>query len=291
VAISTTGEEHRLDLLRQCVAGWDRCLSKGSVLFITVDGTVRDTQRVSDAVFGTGDIYRVGQPLRYQFGTGEPIMDESHLRLGVAANKNTGIELLMGAGVEHLFLSDDDTWPLYLESLTKHTDLPMHHSMVCWGRHRLVKSETPMSFATWHWPRGVMLHMRRSVIETIGGMDERFGIGGHEHVEYSQRIHNAGLTPAPFITPASYATRMGMGAAALWHAEDMPRLGEKLGDHRLRRRNLTTINNTAEQWARVEQVMAERAGSADFVDYHAAANGRGSATLCEYTPSQGAGEA
>lgn len=302
VAISTTGEPHRLDLLRQSVAAWDRCLPDTSALFVTVDGSAAEAETVRQAVYDwTGAVFRVGpRTARINGGPLKELnirhMDGSPVRLGVAANKNTGIELLMenGNDIEHLFLSDDDTWPLYPESITKHINLNMahdvRHSMVCWGRHRLDSALTHGAYQRWTWPRGSMMYVRRNVVEAVGGMDERFGPGGHEHVEWSQRIHNAGLTPAPFCSPFSYGTRSGMGAAALWHAEDMPRVGEKLGDHRLRRRQLTTIHREGMEWDHTNRIMAECQGRSDFVDYHAAAWGRGSATLCENTPSRGAGE-
>lgn len=124
------------------------------------------------------------------------------------------------------------------------------------------------------------MYAHRSVVESIGGMDERFGPpGGHEHAEWSMRIHNAGLTPAPFLTPASYATRGGQGAAALWHCEDMPRPGEAHGSLGSRRRAMTTMKREPGDWTRIGEVMTEREGSTAFIPYTAAANGRLSATL------------
>jgi hypothetical protein len=221
VAISTTGHPHRLRFLETCVAHWSTALGSGDSLFVTVDGSVEDTQRVFDAVRKhTESVFQVGQ-LEPGWGIG-PI-DTG--RLGVAANKNTGLELMMdNTKADHLFLSDDDCWPLYAASLDKHTDLGLMHSMVCWGKSRAL--EPIGGLASWSWPRGVMLYAQRRVVETVGGMDERFGPGGHEHAEWSQRIHNAGFTPAPFCSPLSYTTRGHHGAVALWHCEDMPLAGD-----------------------------------------------------------------
>lgn len=280
VAISTTGDEHRMKFLETSVWHWRRALPLGSVIVVTVDGSQDDAVRTLTVVdrpdsYVGGNTYRVGQPTEPQ-----PDMIRDG-RLGVAVNKNTGLELLMDAGVEHLFLCDDDTWPLYAQSLTKHTDLAetLPHSMACWGNHRL--SGVTRQAATWTWPRGVMLYAHHTVVETVGGMDERFGPGGHEHVEWSNRIHNAGLTPAPYCSPPSYGTRNGTGVRALWHAEDMVRPGEKLGDHRLRRRNLTSVRRTDDDWVHIDKIMSEREGSSDFVPFRAHENGRASATLCQ----------
>lgn len=269
VAISTTADEHRLGFLETGVRKWRDALGPEGVLVVTVDGTVAETLRVGLLLGPTVDVRWVGQPEVWH-------ADWVVTRLGVAVNKNTGIEALMDADVEHLFLSDDDTWPLYPQSLDKHLIHP--HTMVCWGQHRLDFAGNHV--ASWLWPRGVMLYAHRSVIEIVGGMVEAFGPGGHEHVEWSQRIHNAGLTDAPFVSPASYATRNGMGAAALWHAEDMPRPGEKFGDHRLRRKHLTSIRRQDGDWPKIEAIMAQMAGSGAFVPYRGHENGRSSATMC-----------
>ena len=38
VAISTTGDEHRLGFLETCVSAWRKALPLGSVIAVTVDG-------------------------------------------------------------------------------------------------------------------------------------------------------------------------------------------------------------------------------------------------------------
>lgn len=279
VAISTTGQAHRMGFLETAVKAWRNALPLGSVLVVTVDGDKTEAARAYEAAdpekFGT--VYRVGQPLypTYQFHA-------DRMRMGVAVNKNTGIEFLMEMGVEHLFLADDDVWPRSHHSLDKHIELErIPHSMVCWGSSRLVEVD---HFAEWNWPRGVMLYTHRSVVEEVGGMDERFGNGGHEHAEWSMRIHNAGLTPTPFISPASYGLLGVNGKAtradALWHAEDMRLPGEMPHEWNARKKANTTIRRTKADWERIEGIMAERAGDTSFVPYQAHENGRSSATLC-----------
>lgn len=294
VAISTTGDEHRLGFLETSVREWDRVLPAGSSLFVTVDGNREDVRRVAEVVHDvTESVFQVGPPRTELVNavTGAPTgvfsTSTGIRRLGVAANKNTGLELLMNTRADHLFLSDDDTYPLYTASLDKHTQLGSVHSMVCWGAKRHTGFEG--NLATWGWPRGVMLYVQRRVVETIGGMDERFGPGGHEHVEWSNRIHNAGFTITPYPTPASYATRNARGAAALWHCEDMPRLGETLGGFRVRKRHNTSVRRADGDWAKIDALMIEREGSSDYVGYRAHENGRASATLGADLLSLGAG--
>lgn len=265
-----------MGFLETCVKMWDRALPFQASMFVTVDGSVQDAQRVAVAVYDwTGSVYRVGQPV-VQYTTREG-------RLGVAVNKNTGLELLMdNTSAEHLFLCDDDTWPLYPESLTKHTDLGLAHSMVCWGKSRWVK--THEGFTEWNWPRGVVLYTHRSVVEKVGGMDERFGPGGHEHVEWSNRIHNAGLTPVPFASPVLYSLNgvggPAMRASTLWHCEDMRRPGEPGEVWQRRKKRNTSIRRTSEDWASINEVMAAHEGDTSFVPFRAHENSRSSATLC-----------
>lgn len=285
VAISTTGDPHRLGFLETSVAGWDAALPLGASLFVTVDGDEAAVARVARVVSPyTGSVYRVGQPTAWwdsPFG----IRDG---RLGVAVNKNTGMELLMdNTNVAHLFLSDDDTAPRNSAALDEHILMDSPHSMVCWGRHRNpVRRE---GYAEWSWPRGVVLYVRRSVLMTVGGMVEQFGPGGHEHVEWSRRIHEAGLTPSPFVSPARYANHNGMGAAALWKAEDMPRPGEPLGNLRKRKERNTSVKRREGDWKIIDSIMEGRQGSSDYVPFRAHANGRQSATLSENLMGQGAG--
>jgi hypothetical protein len=291
VAISTTGEEHRLGFLETCVKQWRAVLPLGSVLIVTVDGTVGEMGRAYGVTDPSkpGNVYRVGQPLypTYQYHA-------DRMRMGVAVNKNTGLELLMEQGVTHLFLCDDDTWPLNDLAVNKHlwtADAGLPHSMVCWGDSRLMAAH--QTYAAWTWPRGVLLYTRRDVIEVVGGMDERFGPGGHEHVEWSRRIHQRGFTPESFVTPLVYAETGVMGkatrAASFWHAEDMRRRGETVADHRLRRRRITSLRRKDRNWEQAERVLAERDGDTSFVPYQAHMNGRASATLCSTSTGLGAG--
>lgn len=268
VAISTTGDEHRLGFLETCVRQWC-ALPDVHSLFVTVDGDDAAAQRVAEAVYEhTGSVYRVGQ------------RPEGAVRHGVAVNKNTGLELLMDVDrVEHLFLCDDDTWPLNPLGVARHVECGLAHSMVCWGDSRLMDRNA--HYASWTWPRGVLLYTHRAVVEQVGGMDERFK-GGHEHVEWSRRIHQHGLTPEPFVSPLVYAEKGVMGhatrAASFWHCEDMRRRGETVAEHRLRRKQVSTMGRKRD-WETAERVMVERDGDTSFVPYRAADNSRSSATI------------
>lgn len=299
VAISTTGDQHRLEFLETCVVNWYAALPDGAAIFVTVDGDEAALERVERQVGLICTVLRVGQPTPLWVGPGV-----RNGRLGVAANKNTGIEALMNAGadesgyptVEHLFLCDDDTWPLTSRAVWNHIedadDMP--HSMVCWGKGRKprIGIYRGVSYASWSWPRGVLLYTHRDVIVAVGGMDERFGPGGHEHAEWSRRIHQAGFTPAPFVTPAVYARGSSRGAAHgasnFWNCEDMIRPGEQAGSHQSRRRSNTTVRRVSGDWSMIERIMQERDGDTSFVAFRAHGNGRESATLSVNPSSRGA---
>lgn len=176
---------------------------------------------------------------------------------GVAATKNRGITALMDAGCDHLLLCDDDVWPLSEHAWSLFARDPISHLMLCWGKRRLIGAGDGHTY--WSHPRGVALYSHRSVIERVGGMRTELGKFGHEHVEWSQRIHAAGLTPQPFVGIA--------GHTDFWHCEDMGRPGETSEQLGVRRRALTTVRKSDRDFAKAEQVMAEVAGRTDFVDY------------------------
>src|SRR6478736_5331922 len=119
VAISTTGDPHRIALLQQAALRWKTCLPYDAHMVVTVDGSEADAEQVRTALGPwRGEVHRVGQPVSLERVRADwPRLSTGDFRLGVATNKNTGLELLMNAGVDHLFLSDDDTWPLYSASL------------------------------------------------------------------------------------------------------------------------------------------------------------------------------
>lgn len=288
VAISTTGEPHRMGFLETSIRAWRKALPLGSVITVTVDGDIEAVARAGEVAAHAGEpvggtTWQVGQPHQVETRTLAGKIRDG--RQGVAVNKNTGIEILMDSLVEHLFLCDDDTWPLAPAALEAHIGQGLAHSMVCWGRNRqpVARAEGGMRFAEWGWPRGVLLYQRRSVIDTVGGMVEAFGPGGHEHVEFSRRIHQAGLTPAPFVTPAMYVRSAGgiaaRGAESLWNCEDMPRRGEPIVSAINRKRRNTTVRREDGDWEHIERLMAARDGDASYVPFRAHANGRLPATL------------
>lgn len=132
----------------------------------------------------------------------------SDVRLGVAMSKNRGITALMDDGCDHLFLVDDDVYPVsnlwwkpYVESPEPHLSFQPADAVSSGGDDK--------HFAV-GFPRGYMLYVERRVIEEVGGMDPAFGAWGGEHVEWQRRIHDAGLTTWMYADVR--------GSESLWYA-------------------------------------------------------------------------
>lgn len=125
--------------------------------------------------------------------------------VGIARAKNAGITALMDAGVDHLFLVDDDTYPLVEEWWRPYVESPEPHLMMLFKDvDRRKRLETPPTVyddgqhVAMSHPRGCLLYVHRTAVERVGGMRPEFGTWGYEHVEFSARIHAAGLTTNRF---------------------------------------------------------------------------------------------
>ncbi|MDU4585926.1 MAG: glycosyltransferase family 2 protein [Enterobacter hormaechei] len=121
--------------------------------------------------------------------------------LGIVASKNASLTALMDAGCEHLFLWDDDAWPIadnwhlpYIESPEPHLAyqfLDLAGSNKLNDLSELYRDDQHVAYTG---QRGVMLYYHRSAIEKVGGFDPVYGRGMYEHSDLALRIHNAGLT-------------------------------------------------------------------------------------------------
>lgn len=119
--------------------------------------------------------------------------------VGIARAKNKCLELL--ADCEHIFLFDDDTYPITPGWTEPYVTSKEHHLMYLfesWSSGKPVGDdqiiyEDGLIVAHQH-ARGCMLYVDRTVLDTVGGMDTRYGKGMHEHLDWSNRIYNAGLT-------------------------------------------------------------------------------------------------
>ena len=127
---------------------------------------------------------------------------------GIARAKNKCLELLVDAGCEHIFLFDDDTWPIANEWWKPYVESPEPHLAYTWT----AENFRDKGIVGHVHPHGAMLYVERRVLDRVGGMDPRFGVWGLEHVSWSDRIHSAGLTTCRYQDVA--------GSRGLIHASD-----------------------------------------------------------------------
>ncbi|EGZ6788963.1 glycosyltransferase family 2 protein [Escherichia coli] len=121
--------------------------------------------------------------------------------LGIVASKNASLTALMDAGCEHLFLWDDDAWPIaddwhlpYIESPETHLAYQFLDLAGPRKLNDLAVLYRDDEHVAYTGQRGVMLYYHRSAIERVGGFDWIYGRGMYEHSDLALRIHNAGLT-------------------------------------------------------------------------------------------------
>lgn len=125
--------------------------------------------------------------------------------LGIVASKNASLTMLMDAGCKHLFLWDDDAWPIsddwhipYIESPEPH----LAYQFLDLAGPRKINDMTVLyrddKHIAYTGQRGVMLYYHRSAIEKVGGFDTVYGRGMYEHPDLALRIYNAGLSTWAF---------------------------------------------------------------------------------------------
>lgn len=122
---------------------------------------------------------------------------------GIAVAKNKCLELMGDA--DYYFLFDDDVYPKVTNWHLEYINTGLNHLCFSFdkfsngGTNGRRKTGQDGNIIYWHEPCGLMLFLTRKCLETVGGFDPAYGKWGYEHVGYSMRIHNAGLTPKPFM--------------------------------------------------------------------------------------------
>lgn len=130
--------------------------------------------------------------------------------VGIAKAKNKTIELLYTKGCDHFFLFDDDTWPLEDKWWEPYCNSKEPHLMYIFKGFKNGSSpdvcrvlHQDSDIVAYSKPRGCMLYYDRKCIDSLGGMHEDFEKWGWEHVDFSDRIFNAGLTKFPYMDVAN----------------------------------------------------------------------------------------
>ncbi|MDH6243208.1 glycosyltransferase [Mycobacterium sp. OTB74] len=176
--------------------------------------------------------------------------------VGIPRAKNKCIELCMQTTANHFFLLDDDCYPI-IEN---------------WWAPYVCGDEQHYSYIFTHWEtggpvgdcneiyhdgrmrafshsRGCAMYLTRAVVEKVGGFDPVFGLGMEEHLEYSRRINNAGLT--------TFAFQDVVGSERIWYSIDRARTGTG-----------TIPLSTRAQLLKCNRPLAEaRKDSASYIEY------------------------
>lgn len=125
--------------------------------------------------------------------------------LGIVASKNASLSALMDAGCEHIFLWDDDAWPIadnwhqpYIESPEPHLAYQFKDLAGPKKLNDMAELYRDDQHVAYTGQRGVMLYYHRSAIEKVGGFDRVYGRGMYEHPDLALRIYNAGLSTWAF---------------------------------------------------------------------------------------------
>lgn len=193
IAITT---HNRADVLKRAIEQHQKHLPAGALLVVVDDGS-KPAAIAPDGV----------QLLRHETS------------LGIVASKKASLSALMDVGCEHLFLWDDDAWPIadnwhlpYIESPEPHLAYQFLDLAGCNKLNDMAELYRDDKHVAYTGQRGVMLYYHRSAIEKVGGFDPVYGRGMYEHPDLALRIHNAGLT--------SWAFADVIGSEKLIHSMD-----------------------------------------------------------------------
>lgn len=120
-------------------------------------------------------------------------------RAGVPRSKNMCLELAYNWGADHIFLFDDDCYPIANDWWKPYVDSSEPHLMYQFNLpNKPVKDMMELkrlyNLVSYTHTRGAMIYVERRVLDAVGGFDTNYGLGYFEHPDFTNRIHNAGLT-------------------------------------------------------------------------------------------------
>lgn len=122
---------------------------------------------------------------------------------GIAAAKNKCFEL--AEGYDYHFAFDDDVYPLIKDWHLPYIESGLNHLCFTFDKfsngkpNGRIKVGQDGNIIKYKEPCGCMNFYTKACFDKVGGMDVAFGRWSYEHVGHSMRIHNAGLTPYPFM--------------------------------------------------------------------------------------------
>lgn len=108
-------------------------------------------------------------------------------RAGISRVKNMCLQLTESC--DHVFLFDDDTYPVSFDWWKPYVESGQHH--LC--RTFYPTKNVIDGIKTHNLSNGCMMYFTRHCVETVGGFDTNYK-NKYEHIDLTRRIHNAGLT-------------------------------------------------------------------------------------------------
>lgn len=135
------------------------------------------------------------------------VHDDSDSPRGIAKTKNICIDRLLETDCEHLFIADDDIYPITSNGLEMYAKSPYKHMSFSFEKdytgNRYSSDVFIKSVVNGHnifnSPNGCLLYCHRSVLESGIRYDENYGVWGKEHMDFSVQVRKSGLTPYYFI--------------------------------------------------------------------------------------------
>lgn len=125
-------------------------------------------------------------------------------QISVAKDKNKLIKELYDGGATHLFLFDDDCFPIkrgwekfFIDAAN---DTGVQHFVLANEGHNAKCGYMEDVCELWTTGTGCFMFLTRAVVEKVGFINPAYGKYGYEHAGYSLRICKAGFTPAWYVS-------------------------------------------------------------------------------------------
>lgn len=117
-------------------------------------------------------------------------------QVGVARATNKCLELLEDC--DHIFIFNDDTYPIndgWWQPYVNHDEPHLLYQFKLPGKpasdmQEVYRDEDTVAYTH---TRGAMIYVERRVLDVVGGFDTEY-FNSYEHPDFTNRIHNAGLT-------------------------------------------------------------------------------------------------
>lgn len=136
-------------------------------------------------------------------GTAMYIASDSIARKGIAYRKNECLKQLNHC--DYIFLFDDDCFPIkdgwidfFIQAYHasgQHHFLYMKETSTIKKTQSYLTVNSTVKIEEFNNCGGCFMFLTKEVLEKVGGYNKNYGYYGYEHAGYSNRIHQAGLTP------------------------------------------------------------------------------------------------